>query len=143
VSLKTYIFYQKASPFPGWIRFTGQTDISAIPDGSTFLERLNALKIKYPDSELVFFPQGKIVDPEAIKYDELTSSLIPLEPKDITPEKQKLLDNAAKTQPIINNMPSWAHVETAVNNIANLADAKAFLLKLSLMAFWLAKNKAN
>jgi len=135
VSLKTYIFYQKASPFSGWIRFTGQTNISAIPDGSTFLERLNALKIKYPDSELVFFPQGTIVDPEAIKYDELTSSLIPLEPKDITPEKQKLLDNAAKTQSIINNTPSWAQVETAVNNIANLTQAKAYLLKLSRVVY--------
>ena len=50
---------------------------------------------------------------------------------------------AAKKQAIIDNLPSWAQVETAVDNIANLADAKAFIKKLSRVVYWLAKDTAD
>jgi len=46
----------------------------------------------------------------------------------------------AKRQAIIDNLPSWAQVEAAINGIANLADAKAFLLKLSRVLCWIAKD---
>jgi cell division protein FtsB len=47
---------------------------------------------------------------------------------------------AAKAQAILDNLPSWAQVNTAVDNIANLADAKAFLKKLARITYWLAKD---
>jgi len=50
---------------------------------------------------------------------------------------------AQKTKDIIDNLPSWAHVSKAVDNIANLADAKIFLKKLARVTYWLAKNKKD
>ena len=47
---------------------------------------------------------------------------------------------AAKAQAIIDNLPSWAQVNTAIDNIANLADAKAFIKKLARITYWLAKD---
>lgn len=40
-------------------------------------------------------------------------------------------------------LPSWNTVQTAVNNIANLTDAKAFILKLAKVVYWLAKRKTT
>jgi len=37
-------------------------------------------------------------------------------------------------------LPSWTTVETAVNNISNLDDAKVFMMKLAKVVYWLAKN---
>ena len=52
-------------------------------------------------------------------------------------------EQAQKAQDIIDNLPSWAHVSTAVDNIANLADAKVFIKKLARITYWLAKNKKD
>jgi len=52
-------------------------------------------------------------------------------------------EQAQKVQDIITNLPSRAQVETAVNNITDLAGAKAFLLKLARVVYWLAKNKKD
>lgn len=43
----------------------------------------------------------------------------------------------------IDNLPSWKQVSTAVDNIANLADAKAFLKKLARITYWLARDKED
>jgi len=48
---------------------------------------------------------------------------------------------AAKAQALIDNLPSWSQVDTAVTNIANLADAKVFIRKLARVVYWLAKDK--
>ena len=50
---------------------------------------------------------------------------------------------AAKAQVFIDNLPSWAQVEAAVDNIGSLADAKAFIKKLARSVYWLAKDKAD
>jgi len=50
---------------------------------------------------------------------------------------------AAKTQALTDNLPSWAQVETTVSNITNLTEAKVYLLKLSRIVYWLAKDKAE
>jgi hypothetical protein len=50
---------------------------------------------------------------------------------------------ADKDLAIDTNLPSWSAVETAIGNISNLADAKAFLLKLSRVVYWDVKNKAD
>jgi len=64
-------------------------------------------------------------------------------PEQIVAEQAKADRKAAKAQAFIDNLPSWLVVETAVNNIASLADAKAFLIKLTRVVYWLAKNKAD
>lgn len=50
---------------------------------------------------------------------------------------------AAKAKAIVDNLPSWAQVSTAVDNIANLADAKAFIKKLARVVYWIARDKAD
>jgi len=50
---------------------------------------------------------------------------------------------AQRDQDIIDNLPSWTQVATRVDNIANLADAKVFIKKLSRITYWLAKNKKD
>ena len=47
---------------------------------------------------------------------------------------------AAKAQAYIDNLPSWAGVETVIDNITDLAGAKAFLVKLARVVYWDVKN---
>ena len=49
-------------------------------------------------------------------------------------------DQIQRQADIDTNLPSWNQVATAINNIANLADAKAILLKMARVEYWLAKN---
>lgn len=49
----------------------------------------------------------------------------------------------ARQQVIVTNLPSWAQVNTAVTNISNLTEAKAFIRKLARVVYWLAKNTEN
>jgi len=62
-------------------------------------------------------------------------------------EQQAMADKAAaqaaKAQAFLDNLPSWAQVETAVDNIANLADAKAFIKKLARVVYWLACDRQD
>jgi hypothetical protein len=44
---------------------------------------------------------------------------------------------------ISTNFPSWTVVSNAINNISNIADAKAILLGLARVVYWLAKNSQN
>ena len=46
----------------------------------------------------------------------------------------------AKQLAIVANLPSWSQVQTAINNAANLVEAKVILLKLARVVYWLAKN---
>jgi len=64
-------------------------------------------------------------------------------PEQLAAEQAKIDSLAAKAQAFIDNLHSRAAVHNAVNNIANLADAKAFLLKLADVVYWLAKDKAD
>jgi len=48
-------------------------------------------------------------------------------------EQQKIAD-------IITNLPSWAQVKAEIDNISDLDGAKTFLLKLSRVVYWLAKD---
>ena len=107
---------------------------------AAFLEKL---LIKYPDSDYKLFPWGTLPDPESQKFHIATETICGLEPGDITPMGQKKIDQAQKAQDIIDNLPSWVQVETTINNISNMAEAKAFLLKLSRIVYWDVKNKKD
>jgi len=47
---------------------------------------------------------------------------------------------AAKAQAIIDNLPSWSAVDSAITGIQNLAEAKTFIRKLTRIVYWLAKD---
>ena len=49
----------------------------------------------------------------------------------------------ARYQAIETNLPSWSQVETALDNISTLAEAKAALKKIARVVYWLAKNKGE
>ena len=48
-----------------------------------------------------------------------------------------------RTKELVENLPNWLRVSNAVDNISNLAGAKAFLKKLARVVYWLAKNTAD
>jgi hypothetical protein len=52
-------------------------------------------------------------------------------------------DQIQKQNDIDTNFPSWNQVATAINNISTLAEAKAILLKMARVEYWLAKNTQN
>ncbi len=148
---QVYVIYEKTLPFPGFIQFYGNVDPTQPPDGSTLQERLDALLIKYPDTGVYLFPLGTAVDPEMQKFDTITLTLVDLfdqfgvliDPADIAPKAQAVLDAAQKEADISANLPSWSQVETVINNISSMADAKAFLLKLSRAVYWNTKNRPD
>ena len=140
---QVFVIYEKTSPFVGWIRFRGVVDMTQTPDGSTKAERLTRHETTYPDTGIYLFPLGTPVDPETQKFDTGTSTLIALDPGDITPTAQAVLDAAQKESDIIANLPSWSQVQTAINNISSMADAKAFLLKLARVVYWDVKNRPD
>ncbi|KKK51377.1 hypothetical protein LCGC14_3115570, partial [marine sediment metagenome] len=133
---QVYVFYKKTNPFSGCIETHGIVDLNQPPDGSTFAEHLEKLKVKYSDSDYFLFPLGTEVDPETQKFDTGTSTLIALDPGDITPNEQEILDESQKAQDIADNLPSWDQVETNINNISDMDSAKAFILKLARVVYW-------
>lgn len=140
---KNYVFYEKTNPFPGWLRFVDQVDPDEVPDGSTLKERYIQLLAKYPDSAIKQFPLGDLPDPEAVKYDIATQTLVPLDPGDITPKAQAVLDQTQKTQDVIDNLPSWSVVKNAIN--ASFPDTKQrkVVTGIARITYWLAKNEKD
>jgi hypothetical protein len=49
----------------------------------------------------------------------------------------------AKFQAIETNLPSWSQVETYLDGVSNLTEAKAALKKIARVVYWLAKNKGD
>jgi len=137
--LKKYIVYAKSDPFPGYIKSWGKVRLGLPRDGTTIKERLEALPAEY--GYVLLDRTVEITGKETHKWDEASESFVTLVAGDITPEKQVELDAQQKAQEIADRLPSWTVVENAVNNISNLADAKAYLLKLSRVVYWLAKGR--
>jgi len=64
-------------------------------------------------------------------------------PEQLAAERAEADRLEAKAQAFIDNLPSWDIVSTAVDNIGSLADAKAFLMKLARIVYWLAKDRED
>ena len=65
---------------------------------------------------------------------------------DLVIEQERLAEialEAAKAQVILENLPSWSQVAMAIDNISNLADAKAFIKKLSRVVYLDLKNSVD
>ncbi len=152
---KLYVFYDKTTPFQGYIRETGKVNLNEAPDGSTVKEHLERLLIRYPGSEIKYFPLGLAPDKESQKV--IGKALVPLAVTDITPKAQKALDEALKRQDIADNLPSWSEVEGALDTIksnaaaattiaglkAALAPLLDFEKKHARVTYWLAKNRSD
>jgi hypothetical protein len=107
---------------------------------------LRAIQRKYPGMQLTVREPDEIVWPEGMTIpDSITLAMW------ITEHEQAELIEAtaeaarveAKAQALVDNLPSWVQVSTAVDNISNLADAKVFIKKLARITYWLAKDKAE
>ena len=62
---------------------------------------------------------------------------------DIAKEEARLAEIKrleAKAQDILDILPSWDKVSTAVDNISNFAEAKEYLKKLSRVVYWIARE---
>lgn len=70
-----------------------------------------------------------------LKYREWTAAgntPAPAEtPEEIAERTAREAKEAQMAQTLRDNLPTYAQVQTAINNISNLADAKAFLKKLA------------
>ena len=145
MATKLYVLYNKtADPFQGYIWETGYVDPLEPADGSTKAEYLERYLERYPDRGARLLPVDTLApDPEAVKFNWQTLLFLPLAPTDKTP---KMLEEEAQNQreqDIIDNLPSWSQVDTAITNISNLDEAKVFLRKLTRIVYWLAKNAAD
>ena len=140
---KQFVLYTQTNPFRGYIHSWGMVDTEETPDGSTLYEYIQ--RKLATNSDLRLHLRNNPLDiisgtPESKKFNPETSSLIGLEAGDITPSAQQLLTATAQEQAINTNLPTWSAVSNAVDSISNLAEAKAFLKKLSRVVYWLAKN---
>ncbi|MFA5037878.1 MAG: hypothetical protein WC479_11975 [Candidatus Izemoplasmatales bacterium] len=52
-------------------------------------------------------------------------------------------EQTKKESAIASNLPSWSQVSTVVHSISSLAGAKAFLMKLARVVYWIAKDQAD
>ena len=138
-----FILYTMTNPFRGYLYAYGKVDTSETPDGSTLYEHIQNKLSENPDLRLHIFSTPVTLSEEireTKKFDIGSSSLVSQEPADITPAEKAATVEVAKVQALVDNLPSWAAVSSAVDGISNLADAKVFLKKLARVVYWLAKN---
>ena len=139
-----YILYSISTPFDGYIVEWGKVDPDVPYDGSTMIEYINRRLADREDLRLFLYPLYGPEMTEQIreskKFDSITNTLIDQTYIEITPKEQAARDAATKADSIMDNLPSWQAVSNAVDGIGSLAEAKAFLKKLSRVVYWLAKN---
>jgi hypothetical protein len=99
--------------------------------------QLHGLEIHWMDGAFNTPENRAIIDDVLANYDTLEAEQQADLDADIA-AKEAIL--AAKAQAYIDNLPSWSQVKTNINNITNLAGAKAFLTKLARVVYWGVKN---
>lgn len=50
---------------------------------------------------------------------------------------------AAKARALIDNLPTWAEVEAAIDGVSTIAGLKVVVKKIARVVCWLAKDKAD
>lgn len=138
-----YILYANTNPFPGYIYGWGLVDPDESPDGSTLHEYVQRKLSSNPDLRLhlrTSYLEITNAIKETKKFDPVNKVLVNQESGDITPTDKFELNASAKEQALLDNLPSWSEVATAVDNISSLANAKVFIKKLARVVYWLAKN---
>lgn len=105
-----------------------------------YWKKNNAPGISIVGDEIKDWPEALGEKPDRATIEQWIAEYEPIKAAADQAEADRI---AAKIAAISDNLPSWEQVETAVNNIGNLADAKAFLRKLARVVYWLAKDKAD
>lgn len=153
--LQTYIIYETADPFPGYIKFYGNVDMSESEDGTTIRERIQRLLDKYPSTRLYLV--DRIIDfpdREKVKFDARSKMFVPLSADDITPRRLQELKKEKKEREINEAVPSWSVIGDAFDNIERnvqaaitLEELKAALIplvrlkkKLAKVSYWLSRS---
>ncbi len=143
-ALQVYVFYETTTPFPGYIRFTGRVDMAQASDGSTLKERLAELLTEYTGASYYLFPLGTTVDPETQRFDTATSTLIALDPGDITPSAAKIAKHTDATAELtLNDLAgkSYTDVETWIDTqVTDMASARAVLKKMAKIILAMLKK---
>ena len=96
--------------------------------------KLNALNARYNEADIEVKWVTDAEYAEAIEQDPVTIA-------NKQKEQSEQARIAAKAEAILTNLPTWAQVSTAVDNISSLAEAKVFIKKLARIVYWLAKDK--
>ena len=139
-----YILYSTSVPFNGYVVEWGRVDPDVPYDGTTVMEYITRRLSDRADLRLFLYPlSGPEMTEEmreSKKFDPDSSTLVDQGQTDITPEEQAAANAAAKASGIADNLPSWQAVSNAVDAISSLAEAKAFLKKLSRVVYWLARD---
>ena len=78
--------------------------------------------------------------PSCTKYQKVVEAA-PVEVDGIWTQQWAVVD--LEGAELVDNLPSWSQVETAITNISSLADAKVYLGKLSRVVYLMAKNKVD
>lgn len=128
----------------------GELRIRQTPDEDDLIRQKLMNHKKHPYLPIVYDPDP-VYDPDT--HHIRLSGLYTIGPSDITrhkelveytaEDKKQIADAKQKTGDYIANLPSWAQVENNINNITNLAGAKAVLMKLARVVYWDIKNDSE
>jgi len=100
----------KLGEYAGVVRLTDNTHIPACPDNRDWREYL------------AWVAKGNTPAPAET-------------PEEIAARQAREAKEAQMAQTVSQNLPTFAQVQTTIENISNLADAKAFLKKLAAVTY--------
>lgn len=114
------------------------------------MEIIKCIKKIYPDWRGVVWGNSY----EGIKPHELETRPIPslaelkavwpqIEAERIAADEAETQRVTAKTKALVDNLPSWTEVDTAITNATNIAALKVIIRKMARVLYWLAKDKAD
>lgn len=124
---------------------SGRQEIIEVGKGGGYFDASRVLWDERIDGTLPSITLGGMVRTgNALEFNQsvMDASLLVLAAE----EEARILEAAritAKEKAYVDNLPSWTQVQTAIGNIANIADVKAYLLKLSRVVYWDVKNRAD
>ena len=67
----------------------------------------------------------------------------PVEIANVQTQQAAAAVEAAKIQAIVDNLPSWAAIEAAINAADTVPKLRAIVLKIARVLYWDVKNKAD
>ena len=153
--MEIHFIHHMSNPFEGYIlpNYTGRIDRSNNPGMQAYLESVVAI---LPGTAIVYVPDVyDLPDSDAVKWDAAASSLIPLDPADITPEVAENTELEARHSDattrmaaiaqmshddidawidnVFNNMPPTeaGALDWISTNVTDLATAKTALTKIA------------
>ncbi len=97
-------------------------------------------------SEIIWLPNQYLslldnkIDPDFVYPDD---PRLTMDQAELDMVNEVNADRAQKVLDIQTNLPSWSQVESYLDGLANLAEAKIALKKIARVVYWLAKNTSK